>query len=131
MQAITWTAEMELGIPEIDDSHRVLLVQFAHATASLDEEFHTAFCALVDAVEADFRDEEALMENVEDVALAAHRAEHARVLGALHHTEAKVADGDVATGRRCLELLPQWFLMHQSTMDMALAKTLRLSAPAD
>ena len=128
MQTITWTGEMELGLPDIDDAHRLLLDQFARTAGASDEDFHATFCTLVDAIEADFREEEALMEDIEDQALNAHRAEHARVLGALHHTESKVAAGETAVGRHCLELLPQWFLVHQSTMDMALAHAVRRAA---
>jgi len=35
-------------------------------------------------------------------------------------------DGDIALGREAVELLPQWFLFHLSTMDTALAFALDL-----
>jgi hemerythrin len=73
MQTITWTGEMELGLPDIDDAHRLLLDQFARTAGASDEDFHATFCTLVDTIEADFREEEALMEDIEDLALNAHR----------------------------------------------------------
>lgn len=67
------------------------------------------------------------MERIDFAGLRAHREQHARVLGGLHRADPYVRRGDVALGREAVALLPQWFLLHQSTMDMALALALDLA----
>ena len=126
MQTIDWSQEMSLGVPEIDDAHKLFLEDMAHVLTAPDESFVPAFLALVAKVEADFHEEETLMEQIEYPGLHGHREQHARVLGALHHVVPHVMDGDIALGREAVELLPQWFLFHLSTMDTALAFALDL-----
>jgi hypothetical protein len=50
------------------------------------------------------------------------------VLGALHHIHAQVMSGDVGIGRHVVdELLPQWLLLHISTMDTSVALAMQLA----
>jgi methyl-accepting chemotaxis protein len=95
-------------------------------TAS-DHEFGSRLFALIVGIERDFREEEALMEDIDFPGLKSHREQHARVLSALHHVIPDVMQGDCASAWRAIELLPQWFLSHLSTMDAALAVALDLA----
>jgi|SRR5471032_1506715 len=124
-----WNEEMALGLPAIDETHAALFLTIAHLEQLDDQQFPTAFRDLIAAVERDFRDEEALMEEIGFPSLASHREQHARVLCGLHHAWAAVDEGDLAQGRHALTLLPQWLLFHQATMDMemALAAALELA----
>jgi hemerythrin len=137
MQAVTWSSRMALGVPQMDQAHQSLLARLGKLAAEPDETFHEQFVALAQAIEADFKSEEALMEQIDFPGLPAHREQHARVLSALHHADPQVAQGDIQLGRICIELLPQWFLVHQATMDHALAVALdfaghlRQAAPAN
>jgi hemerythrin-like metal-binding protein len=93
-----------------------------------DEQFADGFNELVADLETSFRDEEAAMEALNYPALRSHREQHARALSALHHAQPQIEGGDIALGREALELLPQWLLLHRSTMDLALASASRASA---
>jgi len=70
-----------------------------------DAGFAQQFPALVAAVEAGFRHEEALLELLGDACLRPRRADHAVILCALHRTMARVEDGDVALGRQVTNAL--------------------------
>jgi hypothetical protein len=61
--------------------------------------------ALVAAVEAGFRHEEALLELLGDACLHPRLADHALVLCALHRTMVRVENGDVALGRQVANAL--------------------------
>jgi hemerythrin-like metal-binding protein len=93
-----------------------------------DDQFADGFTKLIACLEANLRDEEAVMEALNYPALRGHREQHARALSALHHTQPKVEGGDIALGREALELLPKWLLMHRSTLDLALSASARPSA---
>ncbi|WP_317202558.1 universal stress protein [Janthinobacterium sp.] len=127
MKTVSWTPEMALGILAMDESHKALLDGLERLAATPDTLFAAGFTALTAAVERDFAEEEAAMESIGFPGLRAHREQHARVLSGLHHTDPFVRQGDVAQGRRAIELLPQWFVMHQSSMDLALAAALDLA----
>jgi len=123
----TWNEGMALGFPAIDDAHAALFAAMTRLTQLEDQQFSAAFHDLIAAVERDFREEENLMEENGFPSLPAHREQHARVLCGLHHAWAAVDAGDLAPGRHALTLLPQWLLLHQATMDMALAAALELA----
>lgn len=130
MEVIHWTPEMSLGVPKMDAEHRQFIEGLARMLAIPDTEFPSEFTRLVASVERDFRHEERLMEDLDYPGIQAHREQHARVLGALHHVAPRVLDGDIALGREAVELLPQWFLVHLSTMDAALACAMETAEPA-
>lgn len=131
MQDIKWSEDMALGVPAMDAAHHALLDQFARLEAMPDEQLGEAFLALVATVERDFREEEDMMEQIGYPGLHTHREQHARVLSGLHHAEPVAGGADLRPVREALALLPQWFLLHQSTMDMALAAALDVAAQAD
>lgn len=121
MQSINWSKDMSLGVPAMDDAHKAFLDELAALLTVPDDRFGPALLSLIARIECDFRDEEQLMEELDYPGIQGHREQHARVLGALHHIAPRVMDGDIALGREAVDLLPQWFLFHLSTMDTALA----------
>jgi hypothetical protein len=70
-----------------------------------DADFATGWTKLVAATEAAFRHEETVMELAHYPGLAIHRAENARILGALHHVTPRVDAGDSGVGRAALAAL--------------------------
>lgn len=129
MESIHWDQNMALGVPEMDNAHKAFLDELGDLLNLPDDQFGPAFLAMIGKVEADFREEEELMEQIEYPGLQGHCEQHARVLGALHHVAPHVMEGDIGLGREAAELLPQWFLFHLSTMDTALAFALDLDGP--
>jgi hypothetical protein len=73
--------------------------------AQPDEIFVQDFPAVVAAVEADFRREEALLERLGDAALHPRRADYAVLLCALHRTLPQIESGDVSLGRQVADAL--------------------------
>lgn len=102
----------EAACAALQHRHRLLLDRIAGLGTCPDTEFAQQFPAVVDAVEAAFRHEEALLELLGDAGLHPRRAHHASILCALHRTATRVEDGDLERGREvaaALEaiLLPQ------------------------
>lgn len=126
MSTLTWSSDMRFGLPRIDGAHESVLRELTTLAETGDDDFCAAFCRLVERLEHDFLEEEALMEEIDYPGLHTHREQHARVLGALHQVSGHVMQGDIETGRKAVELLPQWFLLHISTLDTALALAVEL-----
>ena len=124
MEEPIWTPDMALGVPLMDDAHQALARQIS-ALQQMPEEgdFDAGLSRLTDALEADFRAEEELMEAIAYPAIRSHREQHARVLATLH----SLADGDHAARRRAVELLLPWFHVHLETADTALAAALQVA----
>ncbi|MFJ1466376.1 hypothetical protein [Massilia orientalis] len=82
-----------------------LRARVAALQAQPDDAFVQDFPAVVAAVEADFRREEALLERLGDAALHPRRADYAVVLCALHRTLPQIEGGDVGLGRQVADAL--------------------------
>lgn len=126
MKTDNWSSVLVLGQPAIDAAHQALAGRVARLAAGSDGELEAGLPALVDELEADFRAEDALMEEIAFPGIQAHREQHARVLAALHHIDAR----DPAAARSALGLLMEWFQLHVATMDNVLAIALDLAACA-
>lgn len=131
MKQELWTADMALGVPQMDASHQGIFKDLARLDEATDEEFRAAYPALIAKLELDFFGEEEQMEGIDFPGLKSHREQHAKVLAALHHVESRVRDGDVELGREANTLFPQWLMFHIATMDAALATALQLAGVGD
>ncbi|MDR3483236.1 MAG: hemerythrin domain-containing protein [Burkholderiaceae bacterium] len=127
MEKLEWSPQMLLGIASMDAEHHAFVDQIAQLAELPDEAFGPALYALIKTMERDFHGEETVMEEIGFPALLSHREQHARVLSALHHVVPGVMRGDFAAARKAIELLPQWFLFHLSTMDTALAAAIDIA----
>jgi methyl-accepting chemotaxis protein len=133
---LDWSSRMALGMPDIDNAHQAFIAQLEQLLSAPDDAFESGLYALISAMETDFRQEEALMEEIDFPGIRMHREQHARVLSALHHVVPQVMQGDHAQARKVIELIPQWFLFHLTTMDATMVVALELastlaSLPAD
>ncbi len=86
-------------------SRRRLRARIIALLSGPDANIALRFPATVAAVEACFRQEEALRELLGDACLHPRRADHAIVLSALHRTALRVESGDVRQGRQVLDAL--------------------------
>jgi hypothetical protein len=84
---------------------KTLRARVARLRAEPDAGFAQEFPALVAAVEAGFRHEEALLELLGDACLHPSLADHALILCALHRTMPQVENGDVKLGRQVANAL--------------------------
>jgi len=130
-QAI-WSPELSTGLAAMDDLHRHFCKTLSEQSSLPDDAFRNAYADFVATLEQAFRTEEQWMEDIEFPSLKSHREQHARVLAALHCSHSQVAQGELAVARRIVsELLPEWFIFHASTMNMALALALQLAESPD
>lgn len=112
----------------MDRLHHDLFSALDSLSSSKDADFSAGFSTFVRQMERAFREEEAWMDELDFAEMAAHQEQHARVLGALHHIHAQVMAGDVSMGRHVADdLLPQWLLLHISTMDTPFALTMQIA----
>jgi hemerythrin len=130
-QPTTWSSEMKLGVPAMDELHHAFFAVLEELEAASDNDFPARFDSLVDGIERDFAAEEKWMGEIKYGALQSHVEQHARVLSALHHAQSGVMAGDIAQGREAIELLSQWFVFHITTMDNALARAIQLANVQD
>jgi acetoacetyl-CoA reductase len=124
---LDWASRMTLGAPDIDHAHQAFIAQLGQLLSAPDDAFESGLHALIVAMETDFRQEEALMEEIDFPGIRMHREQHARVLSALHHVVPQVMQGDHAQARKAIELIPQWFMLHLTTMDAAMVVALELA----
>ena len=112
--------------------HSLTADEAAHALGTALRHTHTQLCRQIDALavqpeasfaagwtdlvagtETAFREEECVMEQVGYAGLAAHRAENACILSALHHVSPRVDDGDHGIGREVLSALAAIISSHR------------------
>jgi hemerythrin len=86
-------------------TRKQLSQQIDQLAAQEDALFAAGWDGVVAAAEAAFRHEEAVLELAHFAGLTAHRADNARMLGALHHATCLVEAGDTAAGRATLAAL--------------------------
>lgn len=112
-------------------SRNDLRARVATLRAQPDDIFVHDFPAVVTAVEAGFRHEEALLELLGDAGLHPRRADHAVILCALHRTLPQVEGGDVALGRQVAEALDAVLTVPLQTarVDHAVDRAAEPSAP--
>lgn len=125
---LPWNMEILSGVPAMDRLHRQFLSDLNSLRAATDAEFGNRYAAFVANAERAFRQEEEWMDEIDFSTLHVHLEQHARVLGALHHVQSCVMNGDIRLGRDLAErLLPQWLAFHISTLDTTLALEMQLS----
>lgn len=112
----------ELGYEAIDYTHKEFIALVNKIGKAPGEDFADLFIQLAIHTEAHFAAEERLMEQSGFPAIREHLSEHQRVLGELHRFGQRVQAGSIVMGRAYItEQVPQWFRLHTSTMDSALA----------
>lgn len=111
-----------LGVEEMDDDHREFLALLEQLNKAGDAEFADAFQKLVDHIRLHFVHEGRLMRLGKFPALGEHEGEHHRVLGELLQFNRNVKRGRLSLARAYVRVgIPEWFELHLSTMDSALA----------
>jgi hemerythrin-like metal-binding protein len=129
---MTWDNQRHaLGVDDMDDTHKEFLVLLDRLDRADDTGFPTLFKQLVDHTRLHFAHEGRLMRACSFPATGEHESEHARILGELLQFNRAVARGRVALARAYVRQgLPDWFTLHLSTMDSALAAHYRRHAPS-
>ncbi|MBT0960629.1 hemerythrin domain-containing protein [Denitromonas iodatirespirans] len=119
MATMEWTENLEVGLGPMDDTHREFVVCYNAMVNADDSAFLGQLDAFIQHTVRHFAQENVWMEKVNFP--GCHRAEHDRVLAVIQDVRKRVANGDIALGRRLAEELPAWFETHATGMDAALA----------
>lgn len=121
MPALQKSADLTLLEPQLDQDHARFIDLVNKMQTSSQTEFVRLFEQLLTHTEAHFERENALMSEYGFPAIAEHKGEHHRVLTELKRFKQRVDKGMIAMGRAYIsELVPQWFVLHVTTMDRAL-----------
>lgn len=116
------TLQHLVGYPAIDDDHREFIELLNQLHAADNREFAGLFRQLQQHTEQHFERENRLMNESAFPALAEHQGEHQRVLAEFKQFQSRIDKGLIGFGRAfAQERLPQWFALHITTMDSALA----------
>ncbi len=121
MALLEWKAELELGEPTMDATHREyaeLLNRLEHAA---DGEFLGHLDAFIGHTERHFADENEKMAATKLPPAGCHLHEHEQVLLIMKDVRVRVAAGEVYLGRVLAGEMGKWFENHAATMDRMLA----------
>lgn len=123
-----WLSKISSGATYMDALHQDAVKALLHLSTAVDREFHEGYNLLLRKVERVFRAEEQWMEEISFPELSHHREQHAQLLSTLYHGQSHINKGDTQFGRNIVEkLLPEWLILHGSTMDSALSRELRIA----
>lgn len=124
----TWSHDRyTLGVEEMDGDHREFIALLEILNDAGDDEFPVMFQKLVDHIRLHFVREGRLMRLGKFLALGEHEGEHHRVLGELLQFNRAVKRGRLPLARAYVKIgLPEWFELHLSTMDSALAAHIKV-----
>ena len=119
-----------VGIPSIDALHLELEERLA-ALTDAGAGAAAALAALQDHLQRHFSHEEALMAQSGFPMAECHAREHLSVVEVVTEVQRLLEQGDVAPLGRLAPAMLEWFAVHATSMDAALASYLkRTSAPA-
>jgi hemerythrin len=120
-----WSAAHELGVADMDATHRDFVALADRLLAADDAAFPALFAELHAHTRAHFDNEGRLMKACRFPAIGEHHSEHLRVLGELAFFSTSVRAGRLKVARQYAQNLPSWFATHLATMDAALAACLK------
>jgi hemerythrin len=135
---LEWTAELELGVPDLDTQHRRLLNLVNRCAWLIDlpagvrfEEASAALADLLGEARSHFDFEEALMRESGYCARVLHCEQHAELLGSMERLLDQLArDRLGANERQMPTFLREWFVAHVARSDRQLAEFLKGHANA-
>lgn len=119
-----------VGIPSIDALHAELEERLAALAAAVDDP-QPPLAALMEHLERHFGHEEALMREADFAMADCHAREHRSVIEVVAEVQRRLAEGDREPLARLAPAMLDWFAVHASGMDAALAAHLRGAAATD
>ncbi|MCU0896606.1 MAG: hemerythrin domain-containing protein [Burkholderiales bacterium] len=125
MPLLEWSPEFVLEVPVMDDTHREFVDMLNALAEASDPELLDRLDAFIAHTDAHFARENAWMVDIMFPPIHCHKGEHDNVMGLLREVRERVAAGQIELGRVLARELPEWFRLHASTMDAALAQVIR------
>lgn len=127
---ISWSEQLSLGIPSIDDQHKKLInminaLDDALAEGHADDILQNIFDGLAVYTEKHFAYEEELFDKYQFMYSEAHKKEHEALVVEVKHLQQKLNDGDFMLGIEVMDFLKQWLTNHILGSDMAYSEFLK------
>lgn len=121
MDCVVFGPDLALGIPVMDQSHRVIF-DLLEAMQHLPRPFFDVACRQLAAELAeDLAEENRLMRTINYEAILVHQATHESLLDAIDQAQCLLDKDDEIGSREIIDSLPNWVEAHINTMDLALA----------
>lgn len=122
MTLLEKTDVVTVGYSPIDGDHDEFISLLNKLDATDNANFPALFRQLYEQTEQHFERENQLMKQFSYPGETEHKGEHQRLLGEFKQFKSRVDKGLVPFGRSFVkDRLPQWFGLHLTTMDSALA----------
>lgn len=121
MKAVDTSADIQLDETGINTLYPQLFSELTALTVGSDRDFLMRFPRFVAELAHDLLLEEQWMETICFDGLREHRAQHAELLGLLHHAQSRLLAGDHNLARKLVPLLTPWFTHHIARMDVGWA----------
>jgi len=129
MALIEKTGVLTVGYDPIDNDHDEFISLLNKLDTAGNTDFPALFQQLYEHTEQHFDRENQLMMQFAYPGEIEHKGEHQRVLGEFRQFKTRIDKGMIAFGRSFVrERLPQWFGLHVTTMDSALAAHIKISS---
>ncbi|MDD5275300.1 MAG: hemerythrin domain-containing protein [Methylovulum sp.] len=122
MALLEKTEALTVAYGPIDKDHEEFINLLNALDTANNGDFPALFQQLYEHTEQHFERENQLMAQYAYPGVADHKGEHQRVLGEFKQFKSRVDKGLIVFGRSFVkERLPQWFGLHVTMMDTALA----------
>ena len=122
MATLEWSADLELNIPAMDDTHKEFVDLLAAVEGAADEQLLAVWSELITHTEEHFAQEDRWMAATGFSVGNCHSTQHKVVLEIMREGLKKAADRDYSMVRGMTPELASWFSYHAQTMDAALAQ---------
>jgi hemerythrin-like metal-binding protein len=124
MPQFRWTEAMSVGVPELDDDHKVLIDVINQLEAGLEGPAHgevigRCLNTLGRYAEFHFAREEKVMTACNFYAVDCHKSEHQRFIRRIRGFSDLCRDHRAAVGEELLDYLKNWLQHHILIQDMA------------
>jgi len=131
MTIIEKAAAPIVGYELIDNDHDEFISLLNKLDTADNATFPALFRQLYEQAEQHFDRENQLMLQFSFPGATDHKGEHLRVLGEFKQFKSRVDKGLITFGRSFVkDRLPQWFGLHVTTMDTALATHINMQSEA-
>lgn len=127
---VAWTDALSIGIEEIDEQHKGLIVLINDVWKALMShqaavDIESIVFDLEDYTKTHFKEEEALLEHYGYPGLESHRESHAFFVSKVGELDARIASGEIV-GLELLQFLGDWLKFHISIVDKQYAEFIRM-----